>query len=116
MLKVLTRCPAASSGRAHDGQVEDGFLGRVGQPFLEQLYHPSSPFLAMAVRRTNSFSQLMGAKELDASDGKRPILSITSMGFSPGEGIYCDAAVAIKISNRQLPGIERSLPRPHLTH
>src|SRR5262245_30500292 len=32
---LLTRCPAASSGRAHDGQVEGGFLGRVGEPFLE---------------------------------------------------------------------------------
>src|SRR5262249_26096692 len=37
MLKLLTRYPAASSGRAHDGQVEGGFWGRVGQPFPELL-------------------------------------------------------------------------------
>src|SRR5262249_4337959 len=30
MSKLLTRCPAASSGRAHDGQVEGGFSRRVG--------------------------------------------------------------------------------------
>jgi hypothetical protein len=43
MSGLLTRCPAASSGRAHDGQVEGGFSGRVGQPFLEQLVLDALP-------------------------------------------------------------------------